>query len=242
MTISGNCPVFLCLFIDLSGHVHWTVRPESPVDKLSGWKMSRKRTGQWPENDRKIHQKIWILGMVLSSHVRPDSGWTTWGSVKHSKKYLPQFFFEGWWRDLHSALYLEFCELPLTLHNSSNVGCKLCQSLYETKQGAHTWYLEVIQIFTSLGYTVLLAEEAVFYRFGCDIFSIVAVTTVISLSYQNLMLQQNYYNRRFKNTGRSQTLAWLIGSSVSRLHVTLRPRPFCSVSSLTLNKYSSILS
>ena len=73
MTISSNCPAFLCLFIDLSGHVHWTVRPKSPVDKLSGRKMSQKRTGKWPENDRKIHQKIWILGMVLSSHVRPDN-------------------------------------------------------------------------------------------------------------------------------------------------------------------------
>jgi Reverse transcriptase (RNA-dependent DNA polymerase) len=45
------------------------------------------------------------------------------------------------------------------------------------KQGACTWYLEVIQVFTLLGYTVSLADEAVLYKFGHDSFTIVAVAT-----------------------------------------------------------------
>jgi hypothetical protein len=41
------------------------------------------------------------------------------------------------------------------------------------KQRACTWYLEVIQVFTLLRYTVSLADEAVLYKFGCDSFTIV---------------------------------------------------------------------
>ena len=53
MTISGNCPVFLCLFIDLSGHVHWTVRwTNCPVGKWArkGPDNDRKMTGKWQKN------------------------------------------------------------------------------------------------------------------------------------------------------------------------------------------------
>jgi hypothetical protein len=45
------------------------------------------------------------------------------------------------------------------------------------KQGAHTWYLEVVRVFTLLGYMVSLADEAVLYKFGCDTFTIVAIAT-----------------------------------------------------------------
>ena len=35
----------------------WTVRPESPADKLSGRKMTGIVTGQWPDKNPHFHQK-----------------------------------------------------------------------------------------------------------------------------------------------------------------------------------------
>lgn len=50
-------------------------------------------------------------------------------------------------------------------------------SLYGTKQGTHTWYLKVVDTFTSLGYTVSMADKGVFYKIDNDGYIISAIAT-----------------------------------------------------------------
>jgi len=75
--------------------------------------------------------------------------------------------------------YLEFRKLPPKLRKLplNEIVCKLRRPIYGTKQGAHNWYLEVVRVFTSLGYTVSMADEAVFYKFDDDTYVVVAVAT-----------------------------------------------------------------
>jgi Reverse transcriptase (RNA-dependent DNA polymerase) len=116
-------------------------------------------------------------------------------------------------------LYLEFCDLPSDLRKSQNVVWKLRRPLYGTKQGARTWYLEVIRVFTLLGYTVSLADEAVLYKFGHDSFTIVAVATddftIISESDSSTELLKKQIRKHWGISDLGP-INWLLGMKISR--------------------------
>jgi hypothetical protein len=74
-------------------------------------------------------------------------------------------------------LYNDYRKLPPELKGKDGVVCKLQKALYGTKQGAHHWYTELKQVFLELGYTVSHADEAVFYKFSSNKYTIVAAAT-----------------------------------------------------------------
>ena len=64
--------------------------------------------------------------------------------------------------ELHPK-YKQFCELPLELKDKPDVVCKWLVLVYGSKQRAHNWYAKV-KFFTDLGYSVSIADEAMFYK------------------------------------------------------------------------------
>jgi hypothetical protein len=86
------------------------------------------------------------------------------------------------------------------------------------KQGACTWYLEVVQVFTLLGYTVSLADEAILYKFGCDTFTIVAVATdnftIISESDSSIEFLKQKVRQHWEIMD-LRPINWLLGVKIS---------------------------
>ena len=81
-----------------------------------------------------------------------------------------------------------------------------------------TWYLEVIQIFTLLGYTVSLADKAVLYKFGHGTFSIVVVATdnftIISESDGSTELLKQKFCKHWGITDLGP-ISWLLGIKIT---------------------------
>jgi hypothetical protein len=88
-----------------------------------------------------------------------------------------------------------------------------------SKQGAHDWYAEVKNFFTSLGYTVSVADEAVFYLSHGNKFTIIATATddftVIADSTESTNhLIQKQLTRRFEISDLGP-INWLLGISIT---------------------------
>jgi hypothetical protein len=116
--------------------------------------------------------------------------------------------------------YSQFRELPPGLKDKPNVVCKWLVSVYGSKQGAHNWYAEVKKFFTDLGYSVSIADEAVFYKFDGDKYTIVAAATddftVIADSSKSANhLIQKQLTERFEISDLG-TINWLLGVNITR--------------------------
>ena len=61
-------------------------------------------------------------------------------------------------------MYTSFRKLPPEFKGKSNVVSRWFVSVYGSKQGAHDWYCEVKDFFTGIGYSVSVADEAVFFK------------------------------------------------------------------------------
>lgn len=124
--------------------------------------------------------------------------------------------------DLHETLYMEllpmyedFREVPDRL-KGKKVCCKLHKPLYGSKQGAHEWYQKLKRVFLTLGYTICQADEAVFYKFSKDKYTIVAATddfTIIADSKEAITLIKKQLREHFEMTDLSK-IKWLLGISV----------------------------
>ena len=116
-------------------------------------------------------------------------------------------------------LYHEFRELPPKLRKAKSVSARLYKPLYGTKQGAHKWYHEVVQALTELGYTVSIADEAVFYKLEEDKFMIVAAATddftLIADSDESIELLKQQLRKRWEITDLG-AINWLLGVKISR--------------------------
>ncbi|RDB27836.1 Retrovirus-related Pol polyprotein from transposon TNT 1-94 [Hypsizygus marmoreus] len=117
--------------------------------------------------------------------------------------------------------YRRFRTLPAELANlpDSQLVCKLRRPLYGTKQGAHHWYQELCRIFKILGYTVCMADEAVFYKFEDDKFTIVAAATddftIIGESTAATSLIKKQLSEYFEIVDLGP-INWLLGVSITR--------------------------
>jgi Reverse transcriptase (RNA-dependent DNA polymerase) len=115
---------------------------------------------------------------------------------------------------LYTSNFMSFPQIFIT-HKMS---CKLHHPLYGTKQGAHTWYLKVVQVFTLLGYMVSLSDKAVLYKFGHDKFTIVAVATdnftIMSKSdgFTELLKQQVCKHWEITDLG---SINWLLSMKIT---------------------------
>ena len=92
-------------------------------------------------------------------------------------------------------------------------------SVYGSKQGAHDWYTEVKKFFTGIGYSVSIADEAVFYKTNSDEFTIVATATddftIIansSNSANHLICKQLAEQFEILDLG---SISWLLGVSIT---------------------------
>ena len=116
--------------------------------------------------------------------------------------------------------YKLFCELPPDLKDKTNVVCKWFVLVYGSKQGAHDWYAEVKRFFTDISYSILAADEAVFYKFDGNNYTIVAAATddftVIADSSEtaNLLIQKQLMECfEILDLG---PINWLLGLSITR--------------------------
>ena len=116
--------------------------------------------------------------------------------------------------------YKDFRKLPPDLENKTRVISKWFMSVYSSKQGAHDWYTEVKNFFTNIGYSVSLADEAVFYKIEGKKFTIVAAATddfsVIadSTDSANLLIQKQLREQfEISDLG---PINWLLGISITR--------------------------
>ena len=98
--------------------------------------------------------------------------------------------------------------------------CDILVSVYGSKQGANNWYLEVKDFFTGIGYSVSIADEAVFYKIEDDKFTFVAAATddftVIadSADTANFLIQKQM-TQRFEISDLGP-INWLLGVSITR--------------------------
>ena len=135
--------------------------------------------------------------------------------------------------------YKSFRELPPELKDKPNVVCKWLVSVYRSKQGAHDWYAEVKKFFIDLGYSVSVADEAVFYKLDDNTYTIVAAATddftVIADSTEsaNLLIQKQLTERfEISDLG---PINWLLGSVLLEILPPVQSR---WDSKLTSNKFS----
>jgi hypothetical protein len=115
--------------------------------------------------------------------------------------------------------YQSFRELPPEFKGNPNVVSKWLVSVYGSKQGAHDWYAEVKKFFIELGYTVSIADKAIFYKFDSDKFTIVAAATddftVIADSTDgaNILIQKQLPEQfEISDLG---PINWLLGVSIT---------------------------
>ena len=116
--------------------------------------------------------------------------------------------------------YESFRELPEDLRSKPKVVSKWFVSVYGSKQGAHDWYAEVKKFFTEIGYSISMADEAVFYKIEGEVFTIVAAATddftVIadSMDTANNLIQKELTTRfEISDLG---PINWLLGVSITR--------------------------
>jgi Reverse transcriptase (RNA-dependent DNA polymerase) len=115
--------------------------------------------------------------------------------------------------------YKQFHELPLEFKDKPNVVCKWLVSVYGSKQGAHDWYTEVKKFFTDLGYSVSVADKAVFYKIDGDKYMIIAAAmddfTVImdSINATNNLIQKQL-PKCFEISDLGP-INWLLGVSIT---------------------------
>jgi hypothetical protein len=99
-------------------------------------------------------------------------------------------------------LYKSYRQLPPELEKEHEVVCKLLAPMYGTKQGAHDWYANVKRILLTLGYSVSNADEAVFYIFERDKYTIIATATddftIIADLTKSSDLIQNQFSQHFE--------------------------------------------
>jgi hypothetical protein len=117
-------------------------------------------------------------------------------------------------------MYTSFRELPPHLKGKPNVVSKWFVSVYGSKQGAHDWYSEVKSFFVWIGYTVSVADEAVFYKIEGDKFTFVAAATddftIIAHSSDaaNFLIHKQLAKRfEISDLG---PINWLLGVSITR--------------------------
>jgi hypothetical protein len=96
---------------------------------------------------------------------------------------------------------------------------KLRKGLYGTKQGAREWYQKLSSVFLSLGYTICSADEAVFYKYSGDHYTIVASAvndfTIIADTLNAAELIKKQLNDHFE-LGDLGEINWLVGFTVTR--------------------------
>jgi hypothetical protein len=66
--------------------------------------------------------------------------------------------------------FLRFHKLPIHLQNKllETLCCHMWQPLYGSKQGAHHFYRFMVEVMTSLGFTISNADEALYYKTNTD--------------------------------------------------------------------------
>ena len=111
-------------------------------------------------------------------------------------------------------LYKSYWQLPPELEKEHEVIYKLLAPMYGMKQGAHDWYTNIKRILLTLGYSVSNADEAMFYIFERDKYTIIAATTnsftIIADSTKLSDLIQNQFSQHFKIVNNSP-INWLLG-------------------------------
>ena len=117
-------------------------------------------------------------------------------------------------------MYTSFRELPTHLKGKHNVVSKCFVSVYGSKQGANDWYFEVKDFFVGIGYSVSIADEAVFYKIEEDKFTFVAAATddftiVADSSDTANSLIHNQLAKRFEISDLGP-INWLLGVSITR--------------------------
>ena len=114
-------------------------------------------------------------------------------------------------------LYKSYQNLPPELEKECEVVCKLLALMYGTKQGTHNWYANVKQILLTLGYSVSITDEAVFYKLDSKKYTIVAATTddftIIANSTKSSDLIKNQLNEHFKIVDLGD-INWLLGVNI----------------------------
>ena len=117
-------------------------------------------------------------------------------------------------------MYTSFRELPAHLKGKANVVSKWFVSVYGSKQGAHDWYSEVKEFFIGIGYSVSVADEAVFYKLEKDKFTFVAAATddftiIADSSNTANSLIHTQLAKRFEISDLGP-INWLLGVSIIR--------------------------
>jgi len=125
--------------------------------------------------------------------------------------------------NLYSELppkYESFRELPPELKDKARVVSKWFVSVYGSKQGAHDWRAEVKDFFTSIGYSISAADEAVFYKIEGDKYTIVATATddfsvfADSSDTANFLIQKQL-SEQFEISDLGP-INWLLGVNITR--------------------------
>lgn len=114
--------------------------------------------------------------------------------------------------------YKRFRQLPL-IKVKNRLVCRLFRALYGTKQGGHEWYQDLKGKFLLLGYTVCSADEAVFYKFSGNKYTIVAAATddftIIAESVESAELIKRQLNSFYELVDLGD-INWLLGISIKR--------------------------
>ncbi len=115
-------------------------------------------------------------------------------------------------------MYEDFREI-LDRLKGKKLCCKLHKPLYGSKQGAHEWYQKLRRVFLTLGYSICQADEAVFYKFSKDKYTIVTAATndftIIADSKEAIALIKKQLREHFEMTDLGE-IKWLLGISVHR--------------------------
>jgi hypothetical protein len=131
--------------------------------------------------------------------------------------------------ELKEELYMElpphynkFRTLPPEIQAQRDAGhriiVKLKKGLYGTKQGARKWYQKLSSVFLSLGFTICSADEAVFYKYSGDHYTIVASAvddfTIIADTLDAAELIKKQLNDHFELVDLGE-INWLLGFTVT---------------------------
>jgi Reverse transcriptase (RNA-dependent DNA polymerase) len=96
--------------------------------------------------------------------------------------------------------------------------CPFLAPMYGTKQGAHDWYANVKRILLTLGYSVSNADEAMFYIFKGDKYTIIATATDDFTIIADLTKSSNLIKKRFNQHFEiidNGPINWLLGVKLS---------------------------
>ena len=115
--------------------------------------------------------------------------------------------------------YSLFHQIPANLANKSLV-CRLWRPLYGSKQGANRFRKFLVEVMTTLGFTVCSADEAVFYKFNPDGSYVIVPTatddfTIIADSDKSANNFQDELEKHVELV-RLGPISWLLGTTVER--------------------------